>query len=227
MEEPGAIARIVDLLSRGNGAHAFRERGAAILCAPLVGQYAPSLDAVDRLRRADADVVLMDLRMPRMDGIEATRRIVGDHPAARVLVLTTFEDERDVFSALRAGASGYLLKDAGPEELLAAIRAVHAGDAVLAPSVTRRVLDAVDFVLPTTGKPGQDECAVSLTDRERDVLAAMADGLSNREIADRLSVSETTVKTHVGRLLLKLDARDRLQAVVYAVQRGLVTIERR
>lgn len=193
----------------------------------VLAEAVDGLDAVDRLRRADADVVLMDLRMPRLDGIEATRRIVSDHPATRVLVLTTFEDDRDVFSALRAGASGYLLKDVVPEELLAAIRAVHAGDAVLAPSVTRRVLDAVDFALPAAGEPATEPDAVALTDRERDVLAAMADGLSNREIADRLSVSETTVKTHVGRLLLKLDARDRLQAVVYAVQRGLVAIDRR
>jgi DNA-binding NarL/FixJ family response regulator len=181
--------------------------------------------------RADVDVVLMDVRMPRMDGLAATARLTQRAAAGtatpRVIVLTTFDLDEYVLAAIRAGASGFLLKDAEPEEMLAAIRTVHAGDAVIAPSSTRRLLEHLVTVLPEEPQAdGQVSAAraalAGLTDREREVLVLMARGRSNTEIGRDLFVAEATVKTHVGRILAKLGARDRVQAVVTAYETGLV-----
>jgi DNA-binding NarL/FixJ family response regulator len=191
----------------------------------VVGEAGDGAVAVQQVAEVDPDVVLMDVRMPGMDGIDATRRIVREHGRSRVLILTTFDLDEYVFAGLRAGASGFLFKNVPPEDLLSAIRAVASGDAVVAPSVTRRLLDAMADRLPD---PRGDAVGDSdgrldrLTDREREVLLQVAQGLSNAEIADVLSVSEGTVKTHVGRVLNKLNLRDRVQAVVFAYQNGLV-----
>jgi DNA-binding NarL/FixJ family response regulator len=187
----------------------------------VVGEAADGAAAVDLARRLTADVMVMDARMPRLDGVDATRQIrqAGDRP--RVLMLTTFDLDEYAFAALKAGASGFLLKDVPPEELLFAIRAVHSGDSVVAPSTTRRLIDQFAALLPGGGRPDPGELA-ELTDREREVLTLVAQGLSNAEIAQRLFVSEATVKTHVGRVLAKLGLRDRVQAVVYAYEHGLV-----
>ena len=187
----------------------------------VVGEAADGLAAVEFTRSHSADVMIMDARMPRMDGVEATRRIreAGDRP--RVLMLTTFDLDEYAFAALKAGASGFLLKDVPPEELLFAIRAVHSGDAVVAPSTTRRLIDRFAPMLPAEESAAASELA-ELTDREREVLILVAQGLSNGELAQRLFVSEATVKTHVGRILAKLGLRDRVQAVVYAYENGLV-----
>jgi DNA-binding NarL/FixJ family response regulator len=165
------------------------------------------------------DVVVMDVRMPTMDGIEATRRLTAGDPPARILILTTFDLDEYVYRALRAGASGFLLKDRPPEELVAAVRVVAAGDALLAPSVTRRL---VEEFARRPDPPPPPAALDELTDREREVLVCMARGLSNQEIAWELFVAETTVKTHVGRVLQKLGLRDRAQAVVLAYESGLV-----
>jgi DNA-binding NarL/FixJ family response regulator len=187
----------------------------------VVGEAGDGLSAVAALRATMADVVVMDVRMPKLDGIEATRRIcaAGDRP--RVLMLTTFDLDEYAFAALKAGASGFLLKDVPPEELLFAIRAVHSGDAVVAPSTTRRLIDRFVPMLPS-GSAGSEADLSGLTVREREVLTLIAQGLSNAEIGDRLFVSEATVKTHVGRVLAKLRLRDRVQAVVFAYETGLV-----
>jgi DNA-binding NarL/FixJ family response regulator len=185
----------------------------------VVGEAADGLAAIELARHVAADVMIMDARMPRLDGVAATRQIrsAGDRP--RVLMLTTFDLDEYAFAALKAGASGFLLKDVPPDELLFAIRAVHSGDAVVAPSTTRRLIDQFAPMLPSgAAPPGLAE----LTDREREVLILLAHGLSNCEIAQRLVVSEATVKTHVGRILAKLGLRDRVQAVVYAYENGLV-----
>ena len=187
----------------------------------VVAEVGNGQDAVRAVSApAGCDVVLMDIRMPIMDGVEATRRIVASGAAAKVLVLTTFDLDEYVYSALQAGASGFLLKDAQPEELLAAIRTVHRGDAVIAPSATRRLLSQMAQSAPA---PERDTRVLDgLTERERDVLVHMARGLSNTEIAAELFVAEATVKTHVGRVLAKLGARDRVQAVIIAFETGLV-----
>jgi len=187
----------------------------------VVGEAADGLAAVEFMRSHTADVMIMDARMPRLDGVAATRQIreAGDLP--RVLMLTTFDLDEYAFAALKAGASGFLLKDVPPEDLLSAIRAVHSGDAVVAPSTTRRLIDQFAPMLPAGLAATPPELA-GLTDREREVLAQVAQGLSNGEIAVRLFVSEATVKTHVGRILAKLGLRDRVQAVVYAYENGLV-----
>ena len=174
------------------------------------------------------DVVLMDVRMPELDGVEATRRIVDSGSDARVIILTTFDLDEYVYAALRAGASGFLLKDAQPADLLSAIRAVGSGDAVVAPSITRRLLDAYAHRLAVPGSddpaeripPAQRERLEQLTAREREVLLLVARSLSNAEIAERLVLSEATVKSHVGRILAKLDLRDRVQIVVFAYEIG-------
>jgi DNA-binding NarL/FixJ family response regulator len=186
----------------------------------VVGEAADGATAVAAARRLRPDVTLMDVRMPGTDGIAATRRLVAeDPPVTRVLVLTTFDVDAHVYDALRAGASGFLLKNAPPEDLVQAIRVVAAGGALLDPAVTRRVIE--EFA--RTPAPGAPPAAVSaLTDREREVLQHVAAGSSNAEIAATLYVSEATVKTHVARLLAKLGLRDRVQAVVYAYEHGLV-----
>ena len=188
----------------------------------VVGEAADGEEALARLPGTLANVVLMDVRMPRMDGVEATRRLLARaDPAPRVIVLTTFDLDEYAFAALRAGASGFLLKDAPPEELLAAIRTVQRGDAVIAPSTTRRLLDHIAADLPA---PAEDpeEALADLTGREREVLLEVAHGASNAEIAARLFLSEGTVKTHVGRILGKLGLRDRVQAVVWAYENCLI-----
>jgi DNA-binding NarL/FixJ family response regulator len=186
----------------------------------VVGEAVDGGDALDAIRATAPDVVLMDVRMPRMDGIEATRRITGEYPAVRIVVLTTFDLDEYAFAALRAGASGFLLKDAHPHELTAAIRSAHGGDATLSPRVTRRMIEMFGGSLPADGRA--DTTMDELTERERQVFLAIARGMSNTEIAAALVVSESTVKTHVGRVLAKIGARDRVHAVIIAHQRGLV-----
>jgi DNA-binding NarL/FixJ family response regulator len=186
----------------------------------VVGEAADGQAAIDLAQRVHADVMVMDARMPRLDGVEAARRIRQAGARPRVLMLTTFDLDEYAFAALKAGASGFLLKDVPPEELLFAIRAVHSGDSVVAPSTTRRLIDQFAALLPDS-EPRAPELA-ELTDREREVLLHVAHGLSNQEIAQLLFVSEATVKTHVGRVLAKLGLRDRVQAVVYAYEHGLV-----
>jgi DNA-binding NarL/FixJ family response regulator len=190
----------------------------------VVGEAGDGAQAVAMTRALQPDVVLMDVRMPVMDGIQATREIVAAGLAARILVLTTFNLDEYVYAALRAGASGFLLKSVPPADLFTGIRAVAAGDAVVAPSVTRRLIDAFADHLPnpSTGRSPADERIHQLTDREREVLYELARGRSNAEIAQRLGVVEGTVKTHVGRILTKLDLRDRVQVVVFAYETGLI-----
>jgi DNA-binding NarL/FixJ family response regulator len=191
----------------------------------VVGEAADGAEALRLLGSVPADVVVMDVRMPILDGVEATRRLRARGPGVpRVLVLTTFDTDEDAFAALQAGASGFLLKNAPPEELLAAIRVVAGGDAVVAPRVTRRLLDRfADQLVSRPGRAGEpDGRLAGLTGREREVLVLVAQGLSNTEIADHLVLAEATVKTHVGRILSKLDLRDRVQVVVFAYERGLV-----
>jgi DNA-binding NarL/FixJ family response regulator len=190
----------------------------------IVGEVSNGVQAVEATRRLDPDVVLMDVRMPEMDGVEATKRIVESDSSARVIILTTFDLDEYVYAALRAGASGFLLKDAPPGDLLSAIRAVASGDAVVAPSVTRRLLASYAHRLPADrSEQKDDERLELLTTREREVLLQVARSFSNAEIAERLVLSEATVKSHVGRILAKLGLRDRVQIVVFAYETGLIT----
>jgi DNA-binding NarL/FixJ family response regulator len=192
----------------------------------IVGEAANGLEAVAAARSLEPDVVLMDVRMPELDGVQATRTIVDSQASARIIILTTFDLDEYVYAALRAGASGFLLKDAPPADLLSGIRAVASGDAVVAPSVTRRLLSNYAHRLPAPARlrdGGEDERMALLTAREREVLLEVAASLSNAEIAERLVLSEATVKSHVGRILSKLDLRDRVQIVVFAYESGLIT----
>jgi DNA-binding NarL/FixJ family response regulator len=187
----------------------------------VVAEAADGRAAIEQAREHAPDVVLMDIRMPELDGIAATREVLAAAPATRVVILTTFEDDRYVFGALKAGASGFLLKRVSPEGLVAAVHTVAAGDALLSPSITRRVIDRM------AGQPLIDASSGGvvdeLTDRERQVLELMAYGHSNRDIAARLTIEESTVKTHVRRILMKLDLRDRVHAVVFAYESGIAT----
>ncbi len=185
----------------------------------VAGEAADGRVALERVREVRPDVVLMDVRMPDLDGIAATREIVANVPDARVVIVTTFEDDDYIFGALTAGASGFLLKRTSPELLLVAIKAVAAGDSLLSPSVTRRVIDRM-ATLPS-GEAVLDRRLERLTAREREVLEQLARGLSNAEIAAELVIEESTVKTHVKRVLMKLGLRDRVQAVIFAYESGL------
>ena len=183
----------------------------------VVAEASNGLEAVDKAQRFDPDVVLMDIRMPELDGLEATRRILAADRGTRVLVLTTFDLDEYIYEALTAGASGFVLKDDPPEQLIGAIRTVAAGDALLSPAVTKRVIERFTRLSRPTPPSGLEE----LTARELDVLRLIAQGLSNEEIGKQLFIGETTVKTHVTHVLQKLDLRDRVQAVVLAHQTGL------
>jgi DNA-binding NarL/FixJ family response regulator len=189
----------------------------------VVAEATDGAGAVELARRERADVVLMDIRMPGVDGLEATRRIAADETLAgvKVIILTTFESDEYVYQAIRSGASGFLLKDAEPADLLQAVRVVARGDALLAPSVTRRLI--TDLVSRPERPRTDDRALRRLTEREREVLSLVAAGLSNEEIAGKLFVSPLTAKTHVSRIMTKLDARDRAQLVVMAYESGLVT----
>lgn len=214
----GDVIRVVvaddQALVRGG----FRAILAARPDIDVVAEAGTGAEAVDVVRSLRPDVALVDVRMPVMDGIEACRRISSSGPECRVLMLTTFDLDQHVYDAFRAGAAGFLLKTVSPEELAAAVRAVHSGDALLAPAITRRLVER--FVgMP---HPQHDPRLDTLTDRERDVLRLVATGLSNAEIAQQLFVSHGTVKTHVGRILTKLELRDRVQAVVLAYETGLI-----
>ncbi|MET8475591.1 response regulator transcription factor [Streptomyces sp. NPDC006422] len=191
----------------------------------VAGEAGTGSDAVRLTAELAPDVALMDIRMPGMDGIEATRRIIAAGDRTKVLILTTFDLDEYAYAGLRAGASGFLVKDAQPEELLAGIRAVASGDAVVAPSLTRRLLDTYADRLPAPGEstdPAHDPRLAQLTEREREILTVIGQGWTNTEIAERLHLAESTVKTHVGRILAKTGVRDRVQAVILAYDTRLV-----
>ncbi|MFJ4872507.1 response regulator [Streptomyces sp. NPDC088757] len=191
----------------------------------VVGEASNGAEAVRLVDGLRPDVILMDIRMPGLDGIEATHRVIATGARTRVLIVTTFDLDEYAYDGLRAGASGFLVKDAQPEELLAGIRAVAAGDAVVAPSLTRRLLDTYIHHLPTSPThepPAEDPRLAALTDREREILTVIGQGWTNTEIATRLHLAESTVKTHVSRVLAKTGARDRVQAVILAYDTQLV-----
>lgn len=191
----------------------------------VVGEAANGHEAVQLVSQRHPDVALMDIRMPLLDGIEATRRIIRTGSRTRVLIVTTFDLDRYAYDGLRAGASGFLIKDALPEELLSGVRAVAGGDAVVAPSLTRRLLDAYAQHLPAApgGPASPDPRIARLTDREREILTVIGQGWSNSEISERFHLAESTVKTHVSRILAKTEARDRVQAVILAYDTHLVS----
>jgi DNA-binding NarL/FixJ family response regulator len=191
----------------------------------VVGEAGTGIQAVALTRELDPDVVVMDIRMPAMDGIAATRMIVEGGSAARVIMLTTFDDDDNVYGALRAGASGFLVKDMALDDILDAVRVVAAGDALIAPSVTRRLI--AEFAgRPVASAPTRPATVTGITEREREVLTLVGQGLSNTEIAERLTISVATAKTHVARLFTKLDARDRVHLVIMAYEMGLVAPSR-
>lgn len=192
----------------------------------VVGEAGDGADALRQIDRTMPDVVLMDIRMPGLDGIEATRRITAGQSRSQVLIMTTFGADEYVHDALRAGASGFLLKDARPEELLSGIRAVAGGDAIIAPALTRRLLDSFGPGRAGPADPHAARRLASLTARERQILTMIGLGCNNAEIAERLVLSESTVKTHVGRVLAKIGARDRVQAVIFAYDHGLAQPKR-
>ena len=185
----------------------------------VVGEAADGEQAIAAVRRHRPDLVLMDVRMPNLDGIEATRRILSGGASCRIVILTTFDLDEHVFAALRAGASGFLLKDVSPEQLVASLRMLAGGESLLAPSITRRLIER--FAAPDAG-PAASQVLSTLTEREREVLVLIARGLNNDELAAELRVGESTIKTHVGRVLAKLELRDRVQAVVFAYENGLI-----
>jgi len=187
----------------------------------VVGEAGDGLEAIELARSQRPDVVLMDIRMPVLDGLAATRELAGDPEGPRIIILTTFDIDEYVFEALRAGASGFLLKDTEPDELLQAVRVVAAGEALLAPSVTRRLIE--EFATRPDPHRTPPAALATLTEREREVMALVARGLSNGEIATELYISPATAKTHVSRVMMKLGARDRAQLVVTAYETGLVT----
>lgn len=198
----------------------------------VVGEAGDGRAALDLLRETPADIVLMDIRMPRMDGVAATEALCAHPGGPRVIVLTTFDLDEYAHAALRAGASGFLLKDAGPEELLSAIRSVHAGDSVIAPSTTRRLIEHFSDQLgaspsPSPASPTDDARLADLTAREVEVLTSVARGLTNAEISAELHLAEATVKTHIGRILSKAQVRDRVQMVLLAYESGLVDVRPR
>jgi DNA-binding NarL/FixJ family response regulator len=186
----------------------------------VVAEARNGREALDQVRRTDPDVVLMDIRMPELDGIDATARLVSTGSRARVLILTTFDLDEHVYRAMRAGASGYLLKDGTREQLTAAVRTVAAGDALLAPTITRRLIE--DFCRTPPADAALSDAATRLTARELDIVRSVARGLSNVEIAGELYLAEATVKSHIARILAKLDLRDRVQVVVFAYESGLI-----
>jgi DNA-binding NarL/FixJ family response regulator len=188
----------------------------------VVGEAADGRGAIALVDSIEVDVMLMDVRMPEVDGIAATQAIVAGGRPTRILVLTTFDLDEYAFAAIRAGASGFLLKDSRPAELVDAIRTVHSGEAALSPRITRRMIDLFAGELPGTDAPSGAPGLDSLTPREHEILVAVAEGRSNSEIAEQFFLSESTVKTHVGRVLQKLDARDRVQLVIYAYEHGLL-----
>ena len=190
----------------------------------VVGQACDGIDVLPMVKTTHPDIVLMDIRMPTLDGISATRAVLDTHPDLKVLILTTFDLDDYAFAGLRAGASGFLLKDTRPTELAEAIRTVASGEAVVSPRITQRMLEMFASSLPSSGAPPRisDSRIDALTPREKEILVLMSQGLSNAEIAEHLVVSATTVKTHVGNVLAKLDVRDRVQAVVVAYETGLM-----
>ncbi|MFB6981566.1 response regulator [Streptomyces scopuliridis] len=206
--------------------HALQRLGFSMLLEQhsdmsVVGEASHGAEAVRKTAELRPDVVLMDVRMPGMDGIEATRQIVRSGGRSHVLILTTFDLDEHAYAALRAGASGFLLKDALPDQLVSGIRAVASGDAVIAPGLTRKLIDTFSDRLPGH-TPEQEQRLAALTQREREVLHAVASGWSNIEIGEQLTLSESTVKSHVSRILAKIGARDRVQAVIFAYDTGLV-----
>ena len=188
----------------------------------VIAEAADGREAMTLVAEHAPDIVLMDVRMPDVDGVTATREIIASGSASRIIILTTFDLDEYAYAALRAGASGFLLKDAPPADLLSAIRAVASGDSVVAPSTTRRLLETIAHRLPGAGDLGDHAALATLTPREREVVGAVARGLSNAEIAAQLVLAEATVKTHIGRILAKLELRDRVQIVVFAYDHGLV-----
>lgn len=192
----------------------------------VVGEASDGAEAVQAAQRLRPDVVLMDVRMPGLDGIEATRQLTAALPDTRIIVLTTYDLDDFAFGALRAGAAGFLLKNTRPDELVAAVRAVTAGDAVVSPRITAKLIDAAMPHLSSTGRPASPEALSALSPRERDVFRHVGQGLTNAEIAAALHLSESTVKAHFGRILVKLDLANRVQAVILAYELGVVSVDR-
>ncbi|MGZ0069027.1 response regulator [Microbacterium sp. Yaish 1] len=192
----------------------------------VVGEASDGAEAVQAAQRLRPDVVLMDVRMPGLDGIEATRRLTAALPETRIIVLTTYDLDEFAFGALRAGAAGFLLKNTRPDELVAAVRAVTAGDAVVSPRITAKLIDAAMPHLSRTGRPVSPDALSALSPRERDVFRLVGQGLTNAEIAAALHLSESTVKAHFGRILVKLDLANRVQAVILAYELGVVSVDR-